>query len=94
MKKIVVLGRHQFMMDKVLPLLKNNGYDAIGFLTDDDVINYVMKNDIDAIVFGGGVELESREHIKTTISNEKSSLKYLVANPQTILTDLNKIFEN
>ena len=54
---ILVIGRHQQILETVLRLLNTQqGWQAVGALTDDDATEKFAARDFDLVLFGGGVE--------------------------------------
>lgn len=92
-QKVLVIGRHQDMMQKVLKMLQNEGYEAIGELTNENAITTFKQNNIQAVVIGGGVDTESRNLFHTEFSAWNPEIKIIDAHPQTVLSDLASIFQ-
>lgn len=90
---ILVIGRHQQMMDSVKALLTQHSYNVFTAIKNDEAFYIFDKENIDAIVIGGGVDAESRNLFHTTFSNKKTTVKIVDAHPHTILKDLENIFK-
>lgn len=92
-KRVLVLGRHTFIMDKVIDLLNQNRYDAMGVSTDQKAVELILNEDWHVVVFGGGVALESITYVKSEAIQANKKLHFIIAHPQTILEDLKKVFD-
>lgn len=93
-ENILVVGRHQFIMDKVLNTLRQQHYNAVGVLTDNEAVDSIQTQEFDAVIFGGGVELDSSEFIKIEAKRANKNLKFVYARPQSILEDLIQVLNN
>ncbi len=58
--RILVVGRHADIMERVKGLLESGGYTHIGALTDADALKAMVTGSPDALLIGGGVELDAR----------------------------------
>lgn len=85
--KVLVLGRQQSIMDKILPLIKAENFDAVGVLTDDEAIENLRSGKFDAVAVGGGVESDSREKVRL-IANETETKFLEIFGPNTLLPKL------
>lgn len=65
--RVLVVGRHADLMDRVLALVIADGHDAFGALTDEDAIARVTEDAPDLVVVGGGVEPASRAAIAAAV---------------------------
>jgi hypothetical protein len=91
---ILVIGRHQFIMDRVIPLLKAHNYNAYSVATDQEAIDFVKNNKVDAVLIGGGVEDESRKLFHTEFISINPNIKIIDASLKTLLEDLKEQLEN
>lgn len=87
-KKILVIGRNQSIMNKILSLLEMEGYMAKGVFSNSDAIQSFDEEMFDAVVIGGGVDDESRSLFHTTFLAKKPSIKILDAHPNTLISHL------
>jgi DNA-binding NtrC family response regulator len=90
-ENVLVVGRHSFIMEKVITILRQQGYQAIGASTDEQAIDMISNQELDAVIFGGGVEPESIELIESKALAINEKIKFVRAHPQTILEDLKKV---
>jgi PleD family two-component response regulator len=89
MKKVLVIGRHADMLAKVVVMLTQNGYAAIGAIENNNALELFQTYQPTAVVIGGGVDVESRNLFKQKFS----SAKIIEAHPHTVLSDLNLVFQ-
>lgn len=89
----MVIGRHETILEKVVNLLEQTDYHAIGTLTDAAALQAFKEQTIDAVIIGGGVEMESRAVFHTEFPKWNPEVKIMVAHPQTILSDLAAAFQ-
>jgi DNA-binding response OmpR family regulator len=62
--RVLVLGRHAPMLQSALTLLRQHGYTVAGFTKDEEILQAISTTPFDLVVIGGGVESDSRSHIK------------------------------
>lgn len=74
-------------MDKILPLIKAEDFEAVGVLTDDEAIENLRIGNFNAVAVGGGVESDSREKIRL-IANETGTQFLEIFGPNTLLPKL------
>ncbi|MCD9186631.1 MAG: iron-containing alcohol dehydrogenase [Pyrinomonadaceae bacterium] len=91
--KVLIVGRQAVVMEKILPLLKNAGFEAIGVLTDDEAVQNLRSGSFDVIAVGGGVEPESREKIRTE-ARETTTEILEIFGPDTLLPRLFQLRES
>ncbi|NJM54349.1 MAG: hypothetical protein HC846_13810 [Blastocatellia bacterium] len=85
--KVLVLGRQQFIMDKILPMIRAENFEAVGVLTDEETIENLRNGNFDVVAVGGGVESDSREKVRT-IANETNTKFLEIFGSQTLLPKL------
>lgn len=91
-KNILVIGRHQFIMDRVIAMLRQHKYNASGVSTDSEAILLLQTEPFDALVIGGGVELSSAELLKSEALKVNETMKIIPAHPETLLNDIEAAF--
>ncbi len=92
-EKVLVIGRHADMLQKITEMLNRQGYNSIGKQWNEEAIAAFHAEVFDAVVIGGGVDNESRQlfHDKFPITNP--NIKIIDAHPQTVLSDLNSALQ-
>lgn len=91
-KKVLVIGRHAEMLERVTSLIRQQGYVCIGKLTNEEALLAFQTEKIDAVVIGGGVDLESRNLFHREFTKLNPSVKLIDAHPQSVLKDLEAAF--
>jgi DNA-binding NtrC family response regulator len=62
--QILVIGRHEQIMQTVLRLLsQQEQWQAIGAITDEEAIEKFQQHHFDIVLLGGGVEEESEQKL-------------------------------
>ncbi|MFY8020068.1 MAG: hypothetical protein ACOVP1_02675 [Bacteroidia bacterium] len=78
MKHILVIGRHEQIMQTVLKLInQQEGYHAVGCLLDEQAIAILQSQNIDLVLIGGGVEIESEQAIRKYVELNKPTCKVI-----------------
>jgi TPP-dependent trihydroxycyclohexane-1,2-dione (THcHDO) dehydratase len=62
--RVLVLGRHEGIMAKVVRLLGDEGFDVTPTLTDEAALQVLESGAVDAFIIGGGVEVASRPALR------------------------------
>jgi hypothetical protein len=67
--KILVIGRHESIMQTVLRLIHEHpGWSALGALTDEEAIFLFETDKFDLVLLGGGVEASSEQYLRATFA--------------------------
>lgn len=93
-KKILIIGRHEDMLQRAIKLLRENEYTAIGHTRDEDALMEFQRTPFDGVVIGGGVEFASRQLFEIEFPKMNSRVKVLSAHPNTLLDELSTAFKN
>jgi DNA-binding NtrC family response regulator len=91
-EKVLVIGRHADMLAKMLALLNQHGYHAIGEQWNEQAIAAFKKDTIQAVIIGGGVDDESRAYFHREFPKINPLVKIINGHPQTVLSELEKAF--
>lgn len=91
-QKVLVIGRHTDMLEKVKTMLQTHGYQPLGALTNEEAVEVFKKELPQAVLIGGGVDEPSRKFFHSEFSKILPSVKVIDAHPQTVLEDLKKTF--
>jgi hypothetical protein len=65
--KVLILGRHQDILNRVLAALNKLPVRIDGAITDDQAFDFLDRNQYDVISIGGGIEAETRERIRDVL---------------------------
>lgn len=71
MPRILVVGRHPDIMQKVRALLESGGFTPLSAHTDDEAIGLMRGAEPDALLLGGGVEPRSREALAAAFAEAR-----------------------
>lgn len=88
-EKILVIGRHPDMLKRVIRMLKEHHYDAIGATTNEEALQKFKTERPLAVLIGGGVDGESRDMFHQRFS---PAAKVINAHPMTVLKELKAAF--
>ena len=91
--KVLVVGRNQGIMDKVLESFGKENFAAKGVLTDDGVLKELKENAYDVLMIGGGVESQSVDKINKYIEDNTITIKSFVGNKDDMTGNYLKIRE-
>jgi DNA-binding NtrC family response regulator len=90
-KSILVIGRHEGLLAKVMALLTAHGYQTKGALTDTDAVATFSRHYFDAVVIGGGVEAGSRQLFLERFKQQAPTVAIIDAHPGSVLQDLQRV---
>ena len=63
--QVLVVGRHEEIMNAVLRLINNTpDWEAVGALDDEQAIELFQQRRFDLVLIGGGVEVESEAKLR------------------------------
>ncbi len=54
-KKILILGKHQYMVDNIQSILEKGGFSVVGYAAVEQVLEEYQSETLDMIVFTGAV---------------------------------------
>ncbi len=85
--KILVVGRHQDVMDTVTSTLEGNGYSVTGTLHDDIAVDLATSSEFDALLMGGGMTQKERSQLRGEVLKKLPKIKVVQAEgPESVLT--------
>lgn len=61
---ILIVGRHQQVVDNLLNSLREEGYRVEGTILDEEAITSIRLHIFDVVVLAAGLKLDSRVRIK------------------------------
>ncbi|NUO00081.1 MAG: hypothetical protein HUU01_05645 [Saprospiraceae bacterium] len=93
-EKLLVIGRHANILEKITAMLNEQGYLATGKQWNEEAIAAFKKEHFDAVIIGGGVDNESRELFHIEFPKLNPQVKIINAHPQTVLADLRLAFDH
>ncbi len=75
---ILVIGRHQQIMETVLRLLNGqDGWRAMGALTDSEAKVKFVETKFDLVLIGGGVEEKSEQQLRLEFEKTNPLIKII-----------------
>lgn len=94
-QKVVVFGRHDYILQNMENLLQKSGYETAGFLDMDETRDYMRMSQIDGLLIGGGVEPHDRLEIVKFVQTEFPHVKIVehFGGPATIISEVKKALE-
>lgn len=54
-KKILILGKHQYMVDNIQSILEKGGFSVVGYAAVEQILEEYQSETLDMIVFTGAV---------------------------------------
>jgi hypothetical protein len=70
-KRILLIGTHEVLMDRLVGLLEQAGFEALPAMDVDRSVELLEKEPLDVIVIGGGVPPSNRSKIDTAAEEHK-----------------------
>lgn len=94
MKTVLLLGRHEFALTRVEKLLQRNNYETISCLEDSQAEEHIQNSSFDAMIIGGGVEIESKKNMIELLKSKKPQAKLIehFGGSMGIVEELNEAF--
>jgi len=92
--RIVVYGKHDYILQNTETLLNRANYETTGFLEEWEVEDHIRMNPVDGLLIGGGVEPHDRQKIVEFVKTEFPAIRIIehFGGPATILPEVNKAF--
>jgi len=89
-KRIMVMGNHDYIVKNAETLLQRAGYETTGYTEAEEALDYIRYNPLDAVLIGGGVDPHVRMKITSLVSVEFPHIKVVehFGGPATILTEV------
>jgi DNA-binding NtrC family response regulator len=93
-EKILVIGRHQDLLEKITAKLIHHGYQVVGVLENQQALDAFTQIQFNLVVIGGGVDHESRQLFHTEFQRIQPGIPIIVAHPWSILHDIKKALKS
>jgi PleD family two-component response regulator len=88
--RIVVVGKHEYILENTERLLQKEGFETVGFTFLAEALDYIRMNPIEGVLIGGGVDphdrLQVSELVKTTLPHVKLIEHF--GGPATIVSEV------
>ncbi len=95
-KQILVIGRNQDAMQKVLELInQHENWTGKGSITDEGATEMFMNGTFDLVLLGGGVEVESGIQLRKTFTAHNPDI-YIIqhfGSVNTLVSDIEAAFK-
>jgi hypothetical protein len=91
MKRVLIVGVHSHLMERVVADVRNGGHDAEGVLVDQDPVEAILHGGWDAVAIGGGVEETVRAGLHASATTLDPTPEVIdVYGPGTLLARLDR----
>lgn len=89
---VLVLGKHEYIVENAERLLKAAGFETVGYVSLEDTIAYLRANAVDGTLIGGGVDPHDRLALINLIKEEFPAVKVIehFGGPATIVPEVQK----
>ena len=96
MSAVLIIGRHQQIMDRVVTVLQGNSFEIYYSLTNQGAVDLLNQHKIDVVIIGGGVDIESREMLKSAFKTVNPNVKFLerFESLESLPIEINKLLES
>lgn len=93
---VVVLGKHEYIVENAERLLKAASFDTVGFVTLEETMAYLRANAVDGTLIGGGVDPHDRLALVKMIKEEFPAVKVIehFGGPATIVSEVQQAFQS
>lgn len=66
----VVIGRERQVLDSVLAVLHDDGYQVHGTTSEAEALAWLSTSDVTTLIIGGGIEQASRDRLRQAATAE------------------------
>ena len=92
--RVLVVARHQDVMDSLTLTLERDGYIVTGTLSDAVALDLAIASSFDAAVISGGVPQSDRRHLVAEIQSKQPSTVAIVGHgTESVLIQLRQAFK-
>ena len=92
--RVLVVERHEDVMDSLTRTLERDGYIVTGTLSDAIALDLVRSSSFHAVVIGDGVSHSDRRHLVAQIqSQQPSTLAIAGHGPESVLIQLRQAYK-
>ena len=87
---ILVVGRHDYIVENISQILEPNGFNVFSATSDEDVLKILKGQEVDVLFIGGAVEPNSRFIYTSYLAENSAHTKYVehYGGPATILSEI------
>jgi hypothetical protein len=94
-KRLIVIGRHLYILKSIRELLSAAGFETEGMLEEyEDIVSRILSYKFDGILISGGVNPSLRAEIKKAIEQQRPDAKFIehYGGPATIVKEVEEAF--
>ncbi len=93
--KVLIAGRRQDLMDTTLAQVRNDGFEAVGHIEDEKIVEELKIGSYDVLAIGDGVEPDSKVNFRQVVADHSPDTRVLeICGPDTLLPGLRKLRQN
>jgi hypothetical protein len=90
--KVLIAGRQQDLMDAALAQVRDDGFEAIGHIEDEKIVEELKTGSYDVLAISGGVEPDSKVLFRQVVSEHSPGTHVLeIYAPETLLPGLRNL---
>ena len=94
-RRILVVERHQDVVDRVTSLLEGNAYIVTSTVSDDVALDLAGSADFDALVIGSGMPHSDMAYLREEVRRRKPGIEIVVSHgTESVLTLLRQAFKD
>ncbi len=94
-RRILVVGRHQDVVDRFTNLLESHAYIVTSTMNDNVALDLAGSSDFDALVIGGGVSHADRASLREEVRRYLPDIEVVMSQgPDSVLTLLRQAFKD
>ena len=88
--EVLVVGKHEYVLEKVEGILKGKGYSTAGSVEYDEVLKLLRDKEIDLLFIGGGIPPHERMGYLEFVQSQKPDVRVVehFGGPATILKEV------
>jgi hypothetical protein len=90
--KVLIAGRHRDLMNAALAQVRDEGFEAAGYIEDEKIVEELKTGSYDVLAIGRGVEPDSKVLFRQVVSEHSPDTRVLeVYGPETLLPGLRNL---
>ena len=94
-RRILVVERHQDVVDRVTSILESNAFIVTSTMNDDVALDLAGSAGFDAMVIGGGVPHSDMAYLREEVRRHQPDIEVVVSHsPDSVLTLLRQAFKD
>jgi hypothetical protein len=92
--RVIVIGKHSYILENIMGLLKREGLDPTGLLDDvDELPRKVLKMSFEVLLLGGGIDPHVRGALISSVQLAKPECHIVehFGGPATIINEISEV---